>query len=86
MPYRKATWDKPFLSDEEALDIAAFVNDDDIHKRPYVKNFDFPHPEEKAIDYAINPFSDTFSVVQHKFGPYQPIIEFWKSKGLKPVY
>jgi len=86
MPYGKATWDKPFLSDEDALDIAAFVNDDDIHKRPWVKNFDFPHSEEKAIDYAISPFSDTFSIAQHKFGPYQPIIDFWKIKGMKPVY
>ncbi len=86
MPYGKATWDKPFLSDEEALDIAAFVNDDAIHKRPSVENFDFPHPEEKAIDYAISPFSDTFSIAQHKFGPYQPIIDFWKNKGLKAAY
>ena len=86
MPYGKATWDKPFLTDEEALDIAAFVNDDQIHKRPGVESFDYPVPKEKAIDYAIGPFSDTFSISQHKFGPYEPIIDFWKSKGLKPVY
>ena len=86
MPYGKATWDKPFLTDEDALDFAAFVNDDDIHKRPWVKNFDFPYPEEKAIDYSICPFNDTFSVMQHKFGPYQLIISYWKNKGMKPVY
>jgi len=86
MPYDKAGWDKPFLSDEEALDVAAFVNDDALHKRPNVKSFDYPRSEEKAIDYAIGPFCDTFSVMQHKLGPYQPIITFWKGKGLKPVY
>jgi len=86
VPFGKGTWDKPFLSDDDALDIAAFINDDAIHKRPYVKNFDFPHPEEKAIDYAISPFSDTFTVAQPKLGPYQPIIDYWKNKGMKPVY
>ena len=86
MPYGKATWEKPFLSDEEALDIAAFVNDDAIHKRPGVESFDYPYAEEKAIDYSIGPFNDTFSIMQHKFGPYQPIITYWKNKGMKPVY
>ncbi len=86
MPHGKATADKPFLSDEEALDLAAFVNDDAIHNRPFVNTFDYPHPQEKAIDYDKGPFRDTFSVIQHKFGPYQPIIDFWKIKGMKPVY
>ncbi len=86
MPYDRASWNKPFLSDEEDLDIAAFINDDAIHCRPQVTNFDYPYSIEKAIDYAKGPFSDTFSVKQHKLGPYQPIIDFWKNKGLKPVY
>lgn len=87
MPYGKATWDKPFLTDEEALDVSAFVNDDRIHKRPFTESkSDYPFSEEKAIDYAIGPFSDTFSVTQHKLGPYQPIIRFWKTKGMKPIY
>ena len=47
----KSDLGQTFLTDEDALEIAAFVNDDAIHKRPYVKNFDFPYSEEKAIDY-----------------------------------
>lgn len=86
MPYGKASWDKPFLSDEEALDLAAFVNDDVIHKRPYIKTIAYPYPEEKAIDYDEGPFIDTFSAAHHKFGPYAPIIDFWKKKGMRPVY
>ena len=86
MPFDKAIWNKPFLSDEEALDIAAFVNDDLIHPRPKVANFDYPHPEEKSIDYDIGPFIDTFPIMQHKFGPYLPIIVYLKSKGITPVY
>lgn len=86
MPYDKATWDKPFLSDAEAMDIAAFVNDDSRHQRPDVKNFDYPHVEEKALDYDKGPFADTFSTAQHKFGPYQPVIDYWKAKGMKASY
>lgn len=86
MPYDSATWYKPVLTDEEALDIAAFVNDDRIHKRPAPPSFDYPNPAEKAIDYGKGPFVDTFSEEQHKFGPYMPIISYWKQKGLKPTY
>ena len=86
MPFDKASWDKPVLTDQEALDIAAFVNDDLIHPRPGVANFDYPNPEEKSIDYDIGPFVDTFPVRQHKFGPYLPIIVYLKNKGITPVY
>jgi thiosulfate dehydrogenase len=86
MPQDLAKWYKPILNDEEAFDIAAFVNDDRIHSRPNPKTFDFPHPEEKAIDYGRGPFIDSFSEAQHKFGPYLPIIEYWKAKGKKPGY
>lgn len=86
MPQDKATWDKPVLTDEEALNIAAFVNNDNIHKRPNPKSFDYPNIEEKAIDYSRGPFLDTFSTMQHKYGPYLPIISYWEKKGLKPLY
>lgn len=86
MPYDKATWNKPFLTDAEALDIAAFVNDDAQHQRPDVKSFDYPHAVEKAIDYDKGPFADTFSIAQHKYGPFPSIIAYWKKQGWKPVY
>ncbi|MGX5817527.1 c-type cytochrome [Chitinophaga lutea] len=86
MPYDKASWNKPFLTDAEALDIAAFVNDDKIHPRPDPENFDYPHIEEKALDYDRGPFIDTFSADMHKYGPYPPIVEYWKTKGLKYSY
>jgi thiosulfate dehydrogenase len=86
MPYDKATAEKPYLTDAEALDVAAFVNDDRQHVRPSVKSFDYPHPEEKSIDYDHAPFADHFSETQHKFGPYPPIIAEWKKKAMKAVY
>ncbi len=86
MPNDLATWQKPILTDAEALDIAAFVNNDDIHFRNQPKTFDYANPKTKAIDYGKGPYADTFSEAQHKYGPYQPIIDFWQNKGLKPNY
>jgi len=76
-----STYEKPQLSDEEAWDIAAFVNS---QPRP-VKFFsrDWPDLSLKAIDYPHGPFADTFSEKQHKYGPFDPIK---KSKDkLKPA-
>lgn len=86
MPYDKATHNNPFLTDAQALDLAAFINDDKIHKRPFVKEYQYPNPEEKAIDYDRGPFKDHFSDEQHKYGPYKPIIDYWKARGVEPGF
>jgi len=86
MPYDKATHDKPFLNSAQALDLAAFINDDKIHQRPLVKEYQYPNPEEKAIDYDRAPFKDPFSEQQHKYGPYKPIVDYWKGRGIEPSY
>ena len=86
MPYDRARYQQPFLTDSQALDVAAFINDDALHTRPAVKNFDYPHPEEKAIDYDRGPFADSFTEKQHKYGPYPPIIAAWKKKGVHVEY
>jgi thiosulfate dehydrogenase len=86
MPNDLATYAKPILTDNEAFDLAAFINDDKIHDRPHPPSLDYPRPAEKAIDYGEPPFADTFPAAMHKFGPYQPIINYWKEKGMKPSY
>lgn len=86
MPHDSATYRKPVLTPAQALDIAAFVNDDGIHRRAKVEEFQYPNAEEKAIDYDRGPFADTFSAFQHKYGPYPPIIEYWKARGKKMAY
>ncbi|MBN9383197.1 MAG: c-type cytochrome [Chitinophagaceae bacterium] len=86
MPYNKVTTGKPFLTDQQALDVAAFINDDDIHDRPNPKSFDYPDPVTKPIDYDRGPFADSFPSVQHKFGPYQPIIDYRKTMRLPVDY
>jgi thiosulfate dehydrogenase len=89
MPYKIAYWNKPVLTDEEALDVAAFINDDRIHPRPSKKSKgtpDYPNYKSKPIDYGTGPFTDTFSEMQHKFGPFGPIIEYRKAHGLPVTY
>jgi thiosulfate dehydrogenase len=89
MPDKKATWDKPFLTDEQAIDVAAFINDDSIHVRPIKKNrtvVDYPDVKAKSIDYGIGPFDDTFSAIQHKYGPFKPIINYHKTHKLPIIF
>jgi thiosulfate dehydrogenase len=59
------------LTDEEAWDVAAFVNS---QPRP-MKEFtaDWPDISKKPIDHPFGPFADNYSEVQHKYGPFKPI-------------
>ena len=70
MPFG-ATHQNPQLTNEEAWDIAAFANS---QPRP-TKSFpqDWPDLSRKAIDHPFGPYKDTFSEVQHKYGPFGPI-------------
>lgn len=83
MPNGKATYDKPFLTREEAFDVAAFINDDRIHKRPTNNGTtNYPNVKSKPIDYGIGPYIDSFPEMQHKFGPFKPIVEWRTKRGL----
>ncbi|MBP7512260.1 MAG: c-type cytochrome [Bacteroidia bacterium] len=66
-----ATYNNPILTDEEAWDVAAFIN---TQNRPY-KNLekDWPNIAAKPVDHPFGPFSDNFSEQQHKLGPFEPI-------------
>jgi thiosulfate dehydrogenase len=87
MPHQQAYWNKPVLTDAEAIDVAAFINDDRLHVRPESQfSPGYPNISKKPIDYYKPPFADTFSAEQHKFGPYQPIIDYHKAKGLPVVF
>jgi thiosulfate dehydrogenase len=73
MPFDKSTYQHPMLTDEEAWDVAAFVNS---QPRPLIKNkIDYPDISKKEIDNPVGPYSDSFSEQQHKYGPFKPIEE-----------
>ncbi len=87
MPHNIATYKKPVLTIENAYDVVAFINDDRIHKRPQpITTIDYPNIKAKPIDYFKGPYLDSFPEIQHKFGPYQPIVDFYKSKNLKIIF
>lgn len=68
-----ATYANSQLTDQEAWDVAAFVNSRPRPEKDVSK--DWPHPEEKPFDHPFGPFVDGFTEKQHKYGPFQPIKE-----------
>lgn len=68
-----ATYENPMLTDEEAWDVAAFVNSMDRPKKDLSK--DWPDISKKPVDHPFGPFADEFNEEQHKFGPFKPIRE-----------
>lgn len=73
-----ATYEAPQLTDEEAWDLAAFVNS---QSRPHKDTpEDWPDISKKPIDHPFGPYSDSFDQTQHKFGPFKPIAEARKAQ------
>lgn len=72
MPFG-ASYTNQILSDEEAWDLAAFVNS---QPRPHKdqKN-DWTDVSQKPIDFPFGPYHDSFTETQHKYGPFKPIKE-----------
>ena len=82
MPFDLVRWDTPLLTDEEAMDVAAYVNDDKMHTRPTADlSIEYPFQKEKPLDYYHAPYADPFSAEQHKYGPFKPIFEWRKKNG-----
>ncbi|HVI47038.1 MAG TPA: c-type cytochrome [Chitinophaga sp.] len=66
-----ATYNNTQLTDDEAWNVAAFVNS---QPRPVIAfPSDWPDISAKPPDHPFGPFSDTFSSHQHKYGPFEPI-------------
>ncbi len=67
MPFG-ATHNFAVLSNEEAWDVAAFVNS---KPHPYIDcSPDWPKLASKPVDYPFGPYADSFSEQQHKYGPF----------------
>lgn len=78
MPFG-ASYENPQLTDEESWDIAAFV---DSQTRPHKDpTGDYPDLNKKPVDAPYGPYGDSFSEVEHKFGPFQPIKDAHKTKS-----
>jgi thiosulfate dehydrogenase len=66
------TFDAPLLTDEEAYDVAGYVNS---QPRPHKADLDrdFPNRLQKPVDAPYGPYVDGFSAEQHRLGPFGPI-------------
>jgi thiosulfate dehydrogenase len=76
MPFG-ATYERPQLTDEEAWDVAAYVNSQPRPAKDFSK--DWPRLASKPFDHPFGPYADTFTEAQHKYGPYGPIKEWIKT-------
>jgi thiosulfate dehydrogenase len=66
-----ASYENPQLTDEEAWDIAAYVESLERPSKDLSK--DWPKIAKKPVDHPFGPFADQFSEKQHKYGPFKPI-------------
>ncbi|WP_026899268.1 c-type cytochrome [Daejeonella oryzae] len=74
-----ATHENQQLSDEEAWDVAAYVNS---MPRPHKdQSGDWKDTSKKPFDFPFGPYADKFSAKQHKYGPYDPIVKASKTGG-----
>ena len=58
--------------------MAAFIN---FKPRPAMPNLeqDYPDRAAKPVDNPYGPYADDFPEEQHRFGPFQPIEEYYKA-------
>ena len=66
-----ATYKDPQLNDEEAWDVAAYINSQQHPTKMFPS--DWPVIKTKPVDYPFGPYADAFSEKQHKYGPFVPI-------------
>lgn len=67
------TYDAPSFSNEQAWDVAAYVST--MPRPTYDLGDDWPDISKKPFDHPFGPYSDDFTIGQHKYGPFAPIIE-----------
>lgn len=68
MPNDLATADKPYLTDEQCWDVAAYVNS--LPRPGFDISADWPDISKKPFDHPFGPFSDNKSEKEHKYGPW----------------
>lgn len=63
------TYEKPVLTEEEAFDVAAYINTQPRPQRSGLDR-DYPDRRRKPVDAPFPPYADHFSQRQHTFGPW----------------
>ncbi|WP_318309521.1 c-type cytochrome [Flagellimonas crocea] len=78
MPYG-TTFDRPMLTDEEAYDVAGYINQKLRPTKPN-REIDFPDLVKKPVSTPYGPYMDPFTTEQHQLGPFQPIIKYYEDE------
>lgn len=73
-------WDRPVLTDDEAYDVAAYINSLDRPVMPGTDK-DWLDLSKKPVDCPYPPYADGFSLDQHRYGPFKQISEAKKKTG-----
>lgn len=68
------TAEAPVLTDEQAFDVAAYINSQPRPKKGGLEA-DFPARINKVVDAHFPPYREGFTPEQHKYGPFKPIID-----------
>ena len=71
----------PILSDEQAWDVAAFINSQPRPSKDL--SHDWPKLSGKPADHPFGPYADSFSEAQHKYGPFGPIAQYKKGHTIQ---
>lgn len=72
MPFNIASHALPSLTNEQAWDVAAYINSQPRPSKDLSK--DWPDISKKPFDHPFGPYTDAFTESQHKYGPYAPIM------------
>lgn len=77
------TYTGPALSADDAWDLAAYIN---AQLRPIRArlDLDYPNRARKPVDAPFPPFTDAFSLQQHRLGPFQPLVDAQRSRARAP--
>ena len=78
MPFG-TTYEATVLSDGEAYDVAGYINQQQRPEKPN-READFPDLIKKPVSTPYGPYADNFPIEQHQLGPFQPIMEYYKSE------
>ena len=71
--------ESPILTDEEAYDVAAYMNQQ-LRPEKDALTADFPDRLKKPMSTPYGPYLDPFSAEQHQLGPFGPIADYYKKE------
>jgi thiosulfate dehydrogenase len=63
------TYHNPELTDEQAWDVAAYINSRPRPTKDFSK--DWPDISKKPVDHPFGPYTDSFPESRHKYGPFE---------------